>query len=54
MLALLPGLHLLGALASLATVIIFVGCFLALGDKRQALHDLAARTAVFRRADLVP
>ncbi len=51
-LALLPGLHLLGTLASLATVVIFVGCFLVLGDKRQALHDIAARTAVFRTSDL--
>jgi len=52
MVALLPGLHLLGTLASLAGIVIFLGCFLVLGDKRQALHDVAARTAVFRRSDL--
>ena len=50
--ALFPGLHLLGPLAPLATVVIFLGCFLVLGDKRQALHDIAARTAVFRKSDL--
>ena len=52
MLAMLPGLHLLGTLALPAAVVIFAGCFLVLGDKRQALHDIAARTAVFRKADL--
>jgi uncharacterized RDD family membrane protein YckC len=52
MLAMLPGLHLLGTLALPAAVVIFVGCFLVLGDKRQALHDIAARTAVFRTSDL--
>jgi uncharacterized RDD family membrane protein YckC len=48
----IPGLHVLGLLAPAAGVIVFVGCFLALGDRRQALHDLGASTAVFRRADL--
>jgi uncharacterized RDD family membrane protein YckC len=52
MVAMLPGLHLIGTLALPAAVVIFVGCFLVLGDKRQALHDIAARTAVFRKADL--
>jgi len=50
----IPGLHILGLLAPAAGLIIFVGCFLVLGDKRQALHDVAATTAVFRKADLVP
>jgi uncharacterized RDD family membrane protein YckC len=48
----IPGLHVLGLLAPVAGVVIFVGCFLALGDRRQALHDLGASTAVYRRADL--
>jgi uncharacterized RDD family membrane protein YckC len=50
----LPGLHLLGLLATPAGVAILLGCFLALGDKRQALHDIGAATAVFRKADLAP
>jgi uncharacterized RDD family membrane protein YckC len=50
--ALAPGLHLLGTIGVLAWLVIFIGCFLVLGDKRQALHDLAVRTAVFRKADL--
>ena len=48
----IPGLHVLGLLAPAAGVIVFVGCFLALGDRRQALQDLGASTAVFRKADL--
>ena len=50
--ALMPGLHLLGTLGSLASFVIFIGCFLVLGDKHQALHDMAAKTAVFNKADL--
>jgi uncharacterized RDD family membrane protein YckC len=50
----IPGLHVLGLVAPAAGLIVFVGCFLALGDRRQALHDLGAATAVFRKADLVP
>jgi uncharacterized RDD family membrane protein YckC len=49
-----PGLHVVGLLASAAGLAVFLGCFLVLGDKRQALHDLAAKTAVFRKADLTP
>jgi uncharacterized RDD family membrane protein YckC len=50
----IPGLHVLGLLAPAAGLVIFIGCFLSLGDRRQALHDLGAATAVFRKADLVP
>lgn len=49
-----PGFHVVGLLSPAAGVIVFIGCFLALGDKRQALHDLAANTAVFRKGGLVP
>jgi uncharacterized RDD family membrane protein YckC len=31
----------------LASLIIFVGCFFTLGMKRQAFHDMAAKTAVY-------
>jgi uncharacterized RDD family membrane protein YckC len=48
----LPGLHVIGLLAPAAGVAVFVGCFLVLGDKRQALHDLGAATAVFKKTDL--
>ena len=48
-----PGFHVVGFLAPFAGLIVFIGCFLVLGDKRQALHDVAAKTAVFRKTDLV-
>jgi hypothetical protein len=48
----IPGLHMLGLIAPVAGLAIFIGCFLVLGDKRQALHDVGATTAVFRKADL--
>jgi len=48
----IPGLHILALVAPAAGLLVFVGCFLALGDRRQALHDLGAATAVFRKADL--
>jgi uncharacterized RDD family membrane protein YckC len=53
MLGAVPGLHALGLLAPAAGLVVFVGCFLVLGDRRQALHDLGAATAVFRTSDLV-
>jgi uncharacterized RDD family membrane protein YckC len=49
----IPGLHIFGLLAPAASLVIFIGCFLVLGDRRQALHDLGAATAVFRKSDLV-
>ena len=52
-LAVLPGLEVLESLPRIVLFVIFIGCFLVLGDKRQALHDLAAKTAVFNKADLV-
>jgi uncharacterized RDD family membrane protein YckC len=50
----LPGLQVVGLLAPVAGLIVLAGCFLALGDKRQALHDVAVKTAVFRKIDLAP
>ncbi|PKP48580.1 MAG: hypothetical protein CVT95_04255 [Bacteroidetes bacterium HGW-Bacteroidetes-12] len=51
-LALLAGvtsLAILGTIGSVAGLIIFIGCFFVLGDKRQAIHDLVAKTAVFKK-----
>lgn len=41
-----------GTLGALVGLVVFIGCLLVLGDRRQAFHDMAATTAVFRRADL--
>ena len=42
----------LPAIASLASTVFFFGCFAALGEKRQALHDIIAKSAVYKKADI--
>ena len=42
----------LPAIASLASLVFFFGCFAALGEKRQALHDIIAKSAVYKKADI--
>jgi uncharacterized RDD family membrane protein YckC len=49
LLALLSGIHALSTLGSLAGLLIFVGCFFTLGVKRQAFHDMIAKTAVYKK-----
>jgi len=44
----LTGIAAITKLGSLAGLVIFVGCFFVLGQKRQAIHDLIAKTAVFK------
>ena len=46
------GISLLSWLGSLAGLAVFVGCFFVLGASRQAFHDMAAKTAVYSRAEL--
>lgn len=41
------GIGILGTLGMLAGVVIFFGCFLVLGQSKQALHDIIAKTAVY-------
>jgi uncharacterized RDD family membrane protein YckC len=36
------------SLSSLANLVIFIGCLMVLGAKRQAIHDMVAKTAVFK------
>jgi uncharacterized RDD family membrane protein YckC len=49
LLAAIPGLGLIfGWLSIAAGLVIFIGCFLTLGQARQALHDMLAHTAVFK------
>ena len=50
----LAGLGVLGPAGGLIALVLFIGCFLALGARRQALHDRIARTAIFRRRLLAP
>ncbi len=43
----------IGTLGTVASLVIFVGCFMVLGANRQAIHDMVAKTAVFKTADLI-
>jgi uncharacterized RDD family membrane protein YckC len=52
-LAVVSGLAFLGTIGGLAGLVIVIGCFFVLGAARQAFHDMAAKTAVFKK-DAVP
>ena len=39
-------------ISSLASLVFFFGCFAALGDKKQALHDIIAKTAVYKKSEI--
>lgn len=42
-------LSVLSTLSSIVGFVVFIGCFFALSQNRQALHDIIAKTAVYRR-----
>lgn len=44
----------LGTLGQILGLAFLVGCFFVLGEKRQAFHDLLSKTAVFKKAELLP
>ena len=46
-------ISILGTIGGLLGLVIFIGCFFALGAKKQALHDLVAKTAVFKKSDII-
>ncbi len=50
--ALLPTLSFLDNIGAFIGIVIFIGCFMAAGQERLALHDRIAQTAVFRRSDI--
>lgn len=37
---------------SILGLVIIVGCFIVLGDKKQSIHDMLAKTAVFKKNEL--
>lgn len=46
---------LISAFSSIASglgVVVIIGCFFALGEKKLALHDMIAKTAVYRKNEL--
>ncbi len=48
----LIGLPILSSLSNLIALVLTIGCLFALGESRQALHDMMVGTSVFRRSDL--
>ena len=43
----------LPAISSLVSLVFGLGCFAALGEKKQALHDIIVKSAVFKKGDIV-
>ena len=41
-----------GSVVRIAGIVITLGCFLVLGNKKQALHDIICKTAVFNKSDI--
>jgi uncharacterized RDD family membrane protein YckC len=50
--ALVLTVHMLETFGSIVGFVIFIGCFLVLGEKKLALHDMIAKTAVFNKKKL--
>jgi uncharacterized RDD family membrane protein YckC len=48
----ITSLKALNILGSALWLVIFVGCFFVLGEKRQSFHDMIANTAVYRKEDI--
>lgn len=42
----------LPVISSLASLVFFFGCFATLGEKRQALHDIIIKSAVYKKDDI--
>lgn len=45
----ITGVSFISTIGGLCGLAIFIGCFFALGEKRQALHDIIAKTAVYKK-----
>ena len=45
-------MSMLNTVGSVLGFVILIGCFFALGEKKLALHDMIAKTAVFRKTEL--
>ncbi|MBN2613916.1 MAG: RDD family protein [Bacteroidales bacterium] len=52
LLAVLTGISFLSTLGGILGLVIFIGCFIVLGEKKQAIHDMLAKTAVYKKSAL--
>ena len=41
-----------GSFVGIIGLIIFIGCFFVLGEKKQALHDIICKTAVYNKSNI--
>ncbi|MFO7655905.1 MAG: RDD family protein [Bacteroidales bacterium] len=48
LLAILTGVSIFSTLGGILGLVIFIGCFIVLGEKKQAIHDMLAKTAVYK------
>jgi uncharacterized RDD family membrane protein YckC len=53
MLTLVTGFILLKPLGSIIGFVMFLGCFLAIGVDKQALHDKIAKTAIYNKRNII-
>ena len=53
MITLMTGLIILQPIGSIIGFILFLGCFLVLGNEKQALHDRIAKTAIYKKDDII-
>ncbi len=52
LLTLLTGIQMIATLGNILGFIVFIGLFFVFGANRQALHDMIAKTAVYKTAEL--
>jgi len=52
LLFLLTSLNFINILGAFLGLVVFIGCFFVLGPKKQALHDMIAKTAVYYKDEL--
>lgn len=53
LLSALTGNLIIAGIGLLLTIIFIIGCFVALGEKKQALHDIIAKTAIYNKGDVI-
>lgn len=52
LLVLITSLDFFGTIGSILSFVVFIGCFFVLGQRKQAFHDMLARTAVYYKDEL--
>jgi uncharacterized RDD family membrane protein YckC len=53
LLAMVTGIYTFSQISMIPSLIVFIGCLVVLGKRRQAFHDMVAKTAVYRNSDVI-